>query len=111
MGGQSEQISLVPDQCESVHVNTLLIVEGSTETAAAIAIDYCVIGRPACIRCEDMIAALVRECAASTTLIIADADEPGQRGRLGLSHGRDCTAHFSGHARAFLQHLVPSGAW
>jgi len=65
---------------ESVHVNTLLIVEGPTDTAAAIDIGFPVIGHPACLGCEDMIVELVREHGAGTTLIIADANEPGQRG-------------------------------
>jgi hypothetical protein len=59
---------------------TLLIVEDPTDAAAAIDLGFRVIGRPSCIGCEDMIAALVRECGASTTLIVADADEPDQRG-------------------------------
>jgi hypothetical protein len=60
----------------------LLIVEGPTDAAAAIDLGYRVIGRPSCVGCEDMIAALVRQSGAGTTLIIADNDGPGQLGAL-----------------------------
>src|SRR5262249_37965686 len=65
---------------ESVPGNTLLIVEGPTDAAAALDLGYDVIGRPACVGCEDMIAALVRKRIHVNTFIVADADEPGQRG-------------------------------
>jgi len=58
---------------------TLLIVEGPTDAAAAIDLGFRVIGRPACVGCEDMIAELVRKHGHVTTLIVADADAPGQR--------------------------------
>jgi hypothetical protein len=61
---------------------TLLIVEGPTDATAAIDLGFNVIGRPACVGCEDMIADLVQKSGASTTLIIADADPPGQLGAL-----------------------------
>lgn len=56
------------------------IVEGLTDAAAAIDLGSNVIGRPASLGCEDMIVELVRQHGASTMLIIADADGPGQRG-------------------------------
>lgn len=59
---------------------TLLIVEGPTDAAAAIDLGFPVIGRPACLGCEDMIAEIVRKGSHVNTFIVADADEPGQRG-------------------------------
>jgi hypothetical protein len=58
---------------------TTLIVEGPTDTAAAVDLGFNVIGRPACLGCKDMIAEVVSKHGAGTTFIIADNDEPGQR--------------------------------
>jgi hypothetical protein len=55
-------------------------VEGPTDAAAAIDLGFNVMGRPACLSCEDMIAQVVRKRVPWGTLfIIAYADQPGQR--------------------------------
>jgi 5S rRNA maturation endonuclease (ribonuclease M5) len=58
----------------------ILIVEGPTDTAAAIDLGFAVIGRPACLGCEDMIVQVAKQYPRGRLFIIADADEPGQRG-------------------------------
>ena len=68
----------MPEQ--SGHVTTP-IVESPTDTAAAIDLGFNVIGSPACVGCEDMIASVASQHGHVTMLaIIADADAPGQRG-------------------------------
>jgi len=58
---------------------TILVVDGPTDSATAIDLGYDEIGRPGCLGFEDMIAEVVRQSVHVNTLIIADADEPGQR--------------------------------
>jgi 5S rRNA maturation endonuclease (ribonuclease M5) len=58
----------------------LLIVEGPTDTAAAIDLGFSVIGRPACLGCEDMIVQMAKGYPGGPLFIIADSDAPGQRG-------------------------------
>jgi hypothetical protein len=54
----------------------LVIVEGPTDAAAALDLGYDVIGRPACVGCEDTIVAAVRHSAHVDTVLVVDADEP-----------------------------------
>lgn len=69
---------------QALSAAALLIVEGPTDTAAAIDLGYRVIGRPACVGCEDMIVQVVKSEPMVPVFIIADADEPGQRGARSL---------------------------
>jgi hypothetical protein len=69
---------------QSAPARTLLIVEGPTDTAAAIDLGFDVIGRPACLGCEQIIADLAGQSGHVTTVIIADNDDPGQRGAAKL---------------------------
>jgi 5S rRNA maturation endonuclease (ribonuclease M5) len=58
----------------------LYICEGPTDTAAMLSIGLYAIGRPSCLGCEDMIRDFIRVNKIRTVTIVADADEPGQRG-------------------------------
>lgn len=58
----------------------LLISEGPTDTAALLDLGFPAIGRPSCSGGTRHIIALVREAAPGTVVIVADPDEPGQRG-------------------------------
>ena len=58
----------------------LYICEGPTDTAAMLSIGGYAIGRPSCLGCEDMIRDFIRVNKIRTVTIVADADEPGQRG-------------------------------
>ena len=58
---------------------TTLIVEGPTDAAAAVDLGFDVIGRPACLGCDEMIRTKV-EGYPGAPFIAADADTPGQRG-------------------------------
>jgi hypothetical protein len=58
---------------------TLLIGEGPADVAAAVDLGFNVIGRPACVGCEDIIVQMAKGGAGTTLFIVADNDEPGQR--------------------------------
>lgn len=45
-------------------------MEGLTDAATAIELGFSVIGRPACLGCEDMITAVVRKSGPGTTLVV-----------------------------------------
>jgi 5S rRNA maturation endonuclease (ribonuclease M5) len=60
--------------------NVCLIVEGPTDTAAAIDLGFGVVGRPACLGCEDLVVSVAKQSPRVRLIILADADEPGQRG-------------------------------
>jgi 5S rRNA maturation endonuclease (ribonuclease M5) len=62
----------------------LLIVEGPTDTATAIDLGFAVVGRPACLGCEDMIVQVAKGYPGGPLFIIADSDVPGQRGAAKL---------------------------
>jgi 5S rRNA maturation endonuclease (ribonuclease M5) len=64
--------------------NVCLIVEGPTDTATAIDLGFAVIGRPACLGCEDMIVQVAKQYPRGRLFIIADSDVPGQRGAVKL---------------------------
>jgi hypothetical protein len=58
----------------------LLVVEGPTDTAAAITLGYFAIGRPSCSGGVPHILAFVRRTHVSQVVIISDNDSPGIRG-------------------------------
>lgn len=57
---------------------TKLVLEGPTDTAAALSIGMDAIGRPSCVGQENMLCDMLRR--ADRVLIIADRDTPGLRG-------------------------------
>lgn len=57
----------------------LLIVEGPTDTAAAIDMGFDVIGRPSCSACVDMVVDFVERCNNPAWVIVEDHDEPKKR--------------------------------
>ncbi len=58
----------------------LLIAEGATDAAALWGLGYFVVGRPSCTGGVKHLVALVKRLNSSDVVIVADADEPGQRG-------------------------------
>lgn len=58
----------------------LYICEGPTDTAAMLSIGCYAIGRPSCLGCDAMIQDFIREKKIRQVIIVADSDEPGQRG-------------------------------
>lgn len=58
----------------------LYVCEGPTDTAAMLSIGAYAIGRPSCLGCEPMIQDFIRENKIRQVIIVADADDPGQRG-------------------------------
>lgn len=71
---------------------TLLIVEGGTDTAAGLDFGFQTIGRFSCESCGEDLRRLVQQRQPRRVVIIADADEPGRRGaaRLAQSLRRFC---------------------
>ena len=58
----------------------ILVVEGPTDTAAALTFGYYAIGRPSCSGGVHHIMAFVRRCHVHEVVIVADNDDPGIRG-------------------------------
>ena len=58
----------------------LYIVEGPTDTAAALSLGFSVIGRPSCLGCEEMILQFIDIQKIKEVVIIADNDDVGIRG-------------------------------
>ena len=56
------------------------ICEGPTDTAAALTIGLYSIGRPSCVGCEDMVIEFLHQSKTQEVVIVADHDEPGQKG-------------------------------
>lgn len=63
----------------------LLICEGPTDTAAALDMGFAAIGRPSCTGAVKIIVQLCRQRQQQAVVIVADADEPGQRGAAALA--------------------------
>lgn len=61
-------------------IQTILICEGPTDTAAALTIGFFAIGRPACLGNEAMIDQVLRDIGAKEAIVCYDNDEPGIRG-------------------------------
>jgi hypothetical protein len=63
----------------------LLIAEGPTDCAALLDLGFSAIGRPSCAGGTGLISAFVRDRRPAFVEIVADADEPGQRGATSLA--------------------------
>lgn len=59
---------------------TVYICEGPTDTAAALSLSLCAIGRPSCLGCEQETDRLVKRKKASRVVLISDNDTPGYKG-------------------------------
>ena len=64
---------------------TLLIVEGGSDTAAGLDFGYSTIGRFSCSSGGEEVQRLVRQRQPRKVVVIADADEPGRRGAAALA--------------------------
>lgn len=60
--------------------HTVYICEGPTDTAAAMTIGLCAIGRPSCRGCEEEVDKLIHRKGARVAVILADNDGPGYDG-------------------------------
>jgi hypothetical protein len=60
--------------------DVLYILEGPTDTAAALTLGLHAIGRPSCMGCEEMAKAYVRRHRVRRIVIVTDNDAPGLRG-------------------------------
>ncbi len=63
----------------------LYICEGPTDTAAALSIGLCAIGKPSCNCNTEQISILVKRNNIKKVVIVSDQDEPGLRGAETLS--------------------------
>lgn len=64
---------------------TLFIAEGPTDTAALLDLGFTTLGRPSCSGGTRHVVGLVRSLAPVSVVIVADADESGQRGASALA--------------------------
>lgn len=62
----------------------MLVVEGPTDTAAALSLGYYCIGRPSCSGGVPHILAHVRRCRINEVVVVCDNDAPGIRGAADL---------------------------
>jgi hypothetical protein len=60
-------------------VKNLMIVEGPSDTAAALDLGFNVIGRPSCMGGMDHIISLLRKCRKTDIVIFSDNDKPKKR--------------------------------
>ena len=65
---------------EVVPDSILWILEGPTDTAAALSLDLFAIGRPSCLGAEDHINDFIRDNRVKRVVVCADQDDPGQKG-------------------------------
>ena len=67
--------------------DTLFVVEGATDTGAALSIGLAAIGRPSCLGCEQMVNDYIARHKFRRAVIVADNDLPGQK------VPNDCPSH------------------
>lgn len=65
--------------------DSLYVVEGASDTAAAISLGLAAVGRSSCMTGGAIIRELARARRVKRVTIIADSDEPGRRGARALS--------------------------
>lgn len=59
---------------------TIMVCEGPTDTAAAIDLGYCGIGRPSCSGGIDQLRTMINQLNVSRAIIVSDNDDPGLNG-------------------------------
>jgi len=64
---------------------TVYIVEGPTDTAAALSIKLYAIGRPSCLGGTEILLSTIKRLNISRVVIVADKDKPGIAGALKMS--------------------------
>jgi hypothetical protein len=70
---------------EALPGGRLLIAEGPTDTAALLDMEFNAVGRPSCTGGVKLLVDLVQRLAVPEVVIVADGDEPGQRGAGNLA--------------------------
>ena len=70
---------------EALDGDRLLIAEGATDAAALSDLGFATVGRPSCTGGVKLLVELVRRLAVPDVVIVADGDEPGQRGAANLA--------------------------
>lgn len=78
--GSKQGLFLSEFGCEPV----AYVVEGPTDTAAALTLGLSAIGRPSCLGCESEILRHVQKQNVRRVVIVCDNDEPGLRGAAKL---------------------------
>ena len=68
-----------------IYNDMLLIAEGESDAAAALDLGYRAVGRPGCVNCESTVVEYVCRARPARVVILADADDPGQRGGHALA--------------------------
>ena len=65
-------------------IETLFVCEGPTDTAAALTIGLCAVGRPSCRGARLEVKLLAYKWRVRRVVVIADQDKPGQSGGIDL---------------------------
>lgn len=79
----SRQGLFIPDGIEPIE--RLLVVEGPTDTAAALDLGFDAIGRPSCSGGVELVRNCVAHAQAKDVVVFADADGPGRAGAASLA--------------------------
>ena len=66
-------------------IDQLLLPEGGTDTAAALALGFTAVGRPSCTGGVRHVVDLVRRFGVRDVVVVADRDEPGRRGAASIA--------------------------
>ena len=74
----------IPDFADFADLSTLYVTEGASDCAAMLDFGFPAIGRQSCIGQESWVAICVLRNRSSRVVIVADADDPGQRGAVRL---------------------------
>jgi 5S rRNA maturation endonuclease (ribonuclease M5) len=69
---------------EQETIDTLFVCEGPTDTAAALTIGLCAVGRPSCRGARMEVKLLAYRWGAKRVCVVADQDKPGQDGGIEL---------------------------
>ena len=81
-----EEGLFIPSSITPTDNNRLLITEGPTDTAALLDLGFAtVVGRPSCNGGLKLLVHLVQQWRCQDVVIVADSDEPGQRGAGNLA--------------------------
>lgn len=74
----------IPDLADFADLATVYVCEGASDCAAMLTIGLPAVGRPSCLGQEQDVSEFVRANGCQRVVIVADHDEPGQRGAAKL---------------------------
>lgn len=78
--GHKAGLYLPVDLPDDMQEMTLLVVEGGSDTAAGLDLDFWAVGRFSCTHGTKLLRKLIKQRRPEQVVIVADADDPGQHG-------------------------------